>query len=253
MVRSKDGNDAVSRGVADLCATAAAPCRSTTANPIAATANTVPATEAQIYTLREGLYFGQSFPDDAVDYVRVAAFKTALLRAAWDAFRGGKGAHLRGDFETYREADHRDLHPVAPFITFEDRLVARHVRCWGRERSIFDPVHYLALLERKPGGFDFAQPLAGWDLPACFDVLRRRLEAAAADGHGTRAFIRVLRLLETHSLSQLADAVAYALDRGVIDPDSIRVVLDHRADRPVELRLDPLRSDLDRRRHVGRQ
>jgi transposase len=120
-------------------------------------------------------------------------------------------------------------------ITFEDRLVARHVRCWDRERSIFDPVHYLALLERKPGGFDFAQPLAGWDLPACFDVLRRRLEAATADGHGTRAFIRILRLLETHPLGQLADAVAYALDRGVIDPDSIRVVLDHRADQPVEL------------------
>jgi transposase len=120
-------------------------------------------------------------------------------------------------------------------IAFADRLVARHPRCWGREQSIFDPVHYLALLERKPGGFDFAQPLAGWELPACFGVLRRRLEAAADDGHGTRAFIRVLRLLETHSLGQLADAVAYALDRGVIDADSIRVILDHRADRPVEL------------------
>jgi hypothetical protein len=45
----------------------------------------------------------------------------------------------------------------------------------------------------------------------------------------------VLRLLETHSLGQLGDAVGYALDRGVIDPDSIRVILDHRADRPVEL------------------
>src|SRR5262249_23649429 len=34
-------------------------------------------------------------------------------------------------------------------IAFGDRLVARHRRCWDRERSIFDPVHYLALLERK--------------------------------------------------------------------------------------------------------
>jgi transposase len=119
-------------------------------------------------------------------------------------------------------------------ITFEDRLVARHPRCWDREQSIFDPVHYLALLERKPGGFDFAKPLAGWELPVCFDVLRRRLEAAG-DGHGTRAFIRVLRLLEAYPLGQLEDAVGYALDRGVIDPDSIRVILDHRADRPVEL------------------
>jgi transposase len=120
-------------------------------------------------------------------------------------------------------------------IAFEDRLVARHPRCWDRERSVFDPVHYLALLERKPGGFDFARPLEGWGLPGCFDVLRRRLDAAAADGHGTRSFVRVLRLLETHTVGQLADAVEYALGIGATDPDSIRVVLDHRADQPVEL------------------
>jgi transposase len=117
----------------------------------------------------------------------------------------------------------------------EDRLVARHPRCWERERSLFDPVHYLALLERKPGGFDFARPLEHWGLPECFGVLRRRLEAADRTGHGTRAFIRVLRLLEAFTLPQLTDAVEYALGIDVLDPDSIRVVLDHRADRPVDL------------------
>lgn len=120
-------------------------------------------------------------------------------------------------------------------IVFEDRLVARHLRCWDRERCCFDPVHYLALLERKPGGLDFARPLVAWDLPECFTVLRRRLEAADPSGHGTRAFVRVLRLLEVYSLTQLTDAVEYALGIDVIDPDSIRLVLDHRADRPVPL------------------
>jgi hypothetical protein len=96
-------------------------------------------------------------------------------------------------------------------------------------------VHYLALLERKPGGLDFARPLVAWDLPECFTVLRRRLEAADPSGHGTRAFVRVLRLLEVYSLTQLTDAVEYALGIDVIDPDSIRLVLDHRADRPVPL------------------
>jgi len=122
-------------------------------------------------------------------------------------------------------------------IVFEDKLVARHERCWGREQYRFDPVHYLALLERKPGGFDVAKPLERWDLPACFGLLRRRLEAD--DRHGTRGYIRVLRLLETHTLTQLTDAVEFALAIGVEDPDSIRSVLDHRADRPTELfRLD---------------
>jgi hypothetical protein len=57
--------------------------------------------------------------------------------------------------------------------------------------------------------------------------------------HGTKAFIRVLRFLETRTLSQLTDAVEYALDLDVIDPDSIRSILDHRAESPAELfRLD---------------
>jgi transposase len=120
-------------------------------------------------------------------------------------------------------------------IIHEDRLVTRHPRCWEREQYLFNPVHYLALLERKPGGFDFARPLEKWDLPECFAVLRRRLEAADASGHGTRTFIQVLRLLEKFTLTQLTDAVDYALDIGVLDPDSVRVILEYRADQPVDL------------------
>lgn len=118
-------------------------------------------------------------------------------------------------------------------IIHEDRVVARHPRCWEREQCRYDPLHYLAVLERKPGGFDYARPLKDWLLPECFPLLRRRLEAD--ERQGTRAFIRILRLLERHSLAQLTDAVAYALDRGVVDPDSVRVILDYRADRLVAL------------------
>lgn len=133
---------------------------------------------------------------------------------------------------------HRQLIVVATVdevrLVFQDRLVARHPRCWGREQPIFDPVHYLALLERKPGGFDFAKPLEGWQLPACFALLRRRLEAHNPR-HGTRSFIRVLRLLEKFSLTQLAEAVEYALDIDVIDVESLRTILEHRTQQPVKL------------------
>jgi hypothetical protein len=40
----------------------------------------------------------------------------------------------------------------------------------------YDPVHYLAPPERKPGALGFAAPLEGRELPVCFGVLRRRLE-----------------------------------------------------------------------------
>src|SRR5262249_49047787 len=46
----------------------------------------------------------------------------------------------------------------------------------------FEPLHYLALLERKPGALDYARPLAGWSLPEPFAALRRRLEGADPKG-----------------------------------------------------------------------
>ena len=119
-------------------------------------------------------------------------------------------------------------------LVFEDRLIAQHPRCWDRERTFFNPIHYLALLERKPGGFDYAKPLENWDLHECWDLLRRRLEAHDPR-HGTRSFIQVLRLLEKFPLPHLTAAVEYALDIDVIDAASIRTIADHRADRPVEL------------------
>ena len=133
---------------------------------------------------------------------------------------------------------HRQVTVVATVsevrLVFDDRLVAKHLRCWERERTCFDPIHYLALLERKPGGIDYAKPLENWDLPKCWPLLRRRLEAHDVK-HGTRSYIQVLRLLEKFSLSQLTAAVEYALDIDVIDAASIRTIAEHRADEPVKL------------------
>jgi len=98
-------------------------------------------------------------------------------------------------------------------LIFEDQLVARHERDWSKEQFHYEPLHYLALLERKPGGFDHAKPFEEWDLPVCFGILRRRLEAEQ-DGPGTREFIRILRLLEQHSLPTLKQAVQHALEIG---------------------------------------
>jgi len=95
-------------------------------------------------------------------------------------------------------------------VCFKEKMIASHRRLWGKEDVSFDPVHYLALLERKPGALDHARPLEAWELPECFAVLRRRLEAER-DGEGTREYVRVLRLLETHPLRTLRRAVEKAL------------------------------------------
>ena len=100
-------------------------------------------------------------------------------------------------------------------LIVNDRVVARHPRDWVRENVHYNPLHYLALLERKPGSLDFARPLEDWNLPECFGVLRRRLEGDRQSA-GRREFIRVLRLLETLELAELARAIERALAIGAL-------------------------------------
>lgn len=101
-----------------------------------------------------------------------------------------------------------------------EQVIARHRRLWSAEGVSFDPVHYLALLERKPGALDHARPLADWTLPECFSVLRRRQEAQW-EGEGTREYIGVLRLLEKHPLSALQRAVEQALRVNALTRDAL--------------------------------
>jgi transposase len=128
-------------------------------------------------------------------------------------------------------------------IECEGTVAAEHPRCWNRHRTIFNPIHYLALLERKPGALDFARPLAEWALPACFAALRSRLEADDPM-QGTVQYIRVLRLLESASLEELTGAVEAALARSTVSADLVRIVLEARRQK----RAEPL--SLERRPHL---
>lgn len=73
--------------------------------------------------------------------------------------------------------------------------IARHPRSYEREDMIFEPRHYLALLEQKASALDQAAPLAGWELPEEITRLRRLLEARLSK-RGKREYVQILRLLE---------------------------------------------------------
>jgi transposase len=144
----------------------------------------------------------------------------------------------RNDYSVPTTYAHHDLTVIGGIeevrIECATTLVAVHPRDWGREHVIYNPVHYLALLERKPGALDVAKPLSDWVLPECFGVLRRRLESDL--GHkGTREFIKVLRLMERCTLNQLAGAVIAALEIRATSADAIALVLAHRMEPPVSL------------------
>jgi transposase len=99
--------------------------------------------------------------------------------------------------------------------------IAHHPRSYEREDFVFDPLHYLALLEQKIGALDQAAPLVGWELPAEFATLRRLLEARMGKP-GKREFVQVLRLLEVFRPDDVLAGVRVALDRGVIGFDAVK-------------------------------
>jgi transposase len=100
-----------------------------------------------------------------------------------------------------------------------DKLIAKHRRCWDRECQIFDPMHYLELLERKPGSLDHARPLEDWQLPVCLNTYRKLLETHR--DNGTKEYIQILLLLKTYSIRQIAKAITKALNYRIYCYDGI--------------------------------
>jgi transposase len=117
-------------------------------------------------------------------------------------------------------------------------IIARHPRCYEREDVVFDPVHYLALIEQKINALDQAAPLADWDLPPEFQTLRRLMEARMHKA-GRREYVQVLRLLETFEFEELHAAVKAVLKLGAIGFDAVKhLVLCQVEKRPPRLDLD---------------
>ena len=117
-------------------------------------------------------------------------------------------------------------------------VIARHPRSYEKDDFVFDPIHYLPLLERKTAALDQAAPLQGWDLPQEYRTLRRLLEARMGR-RGKREFVQALRLLETFSMDEVHSVVQDALRLGAISFDAVKHLLLCRLEgKPPRLDLD---------------
>src|ERR1700690_2162804 len=123
-------------------------------------------------------------------------------------------------------------------ISAGSEVIARHSRSYGREEMIFNPLHYLALLDQKTNALDQAAPLQGWQLPEEFVELRRQMEARLGK-RGGREYVQVLRLLETFSVAEVAPGVRQALCFPAIAFDAVKhLVLCAIERRPPKLDLE---------------
>jgi len=122
-------------------------------------------------------------------------------------------------------------------IACRGTIIAVHARSYGKAEFVYNPLHYLALLEHKIRALDQAAPLDDWKLAECVHRLRRLMEARMGNP-GRREFIQVLRLMENFHQHQVEQAVAEALRLGAISFDAVKMLLLARLEnRPARLDL----------------
>jgi transposase len=108
------------------------------------------------------------------------------------------------------------------------QVIGEHPRCFERGRTLYNPWHYVAALERKPGALRNGAPFKDWNLPAAMTRLRERL---ARHGDGDRQFVDILSMVALYGLEAVTEACAAALDEQVVSSAHV-VNLLHRAAEP---------------------
>ena len=111
----------------------------------------------------------------------------------------------------------------------EGVVIGEHSRCFERGRTLYNPWHYVAALERKPGALRNGAPFKDWNLPASMTRLRERL---ARHPDGDRQFIDILLMVAPYGLEAVSAACAEALEEQVVTSAHVVNLLHRRAQAP---------------------
>lgn len=105
---------------------------------------------------------------------------------------------------------------------FNGQLIGLHRRQFGRDKTIYEPWHYLDVLKRKPGALRNGAPFQNWDLP---EALQRTRERLGNCSDGDRQFVGILAAVPAHGLQMVATACAEALVSKTVSRDLVLNIL----------------------------
>jgi hypothetical protein len=111
----------------------------------------------------------------------------------------------------------------------EGKCLARHDRCFSRQKKVLDLEHYLDVLSKKPGALAGSSALEQWRAqgkwPASFDRLWEELKKRRGKQDGTRAMVDLLLLGRTHGYDALRNAVDKTVAIGCMDVSAVVLLL----------------------------
>ncbi len=116
----------------------------------------------------------------------------------------------------------------------DGRVVGEHGRSFARDKTLFDPWHYVPILARKPGALRNGAPFKDWVLPAGLERVRRKLTSA---DDGDRQMVAILSAVLSDGLSAVEAACTEALLENVHSADVILNILARRRETVVPLTI----------------
>ena len=114
-------------------------------------------------------------------------------------------------------------------MVMNSTVVAIHQRHLGRDKVIYDPWHYLAVLEKKPGALRNGAPFKQWDLPESMVEVRKILEDRSG---GDRQFVGILSVVGRYGLEPVATACAQVIADKTVSSDVVLTILSRTHDEP---------------------
>ena len=111
----------------------------------------------------------------------------------------------------------------------EDEVIGEHERCWQKKNYVLDYMHFIPLLEKKPGGIHNSKVFKGQPWGQSFEKMRIELQWRYEED-GIRKFVNVLLLFCEYEESQVKAAVKTCVACRAFNDEAVRNVLEYKPD-----------------------
>lgn len=103
-------------------------------------------------------------------------------------------------------------------ILSQQHLIAQHDRLFGRDKVTFNPLHYVPLLERKPGALRNGAPFKNELMPKAIDKVK---EILLKHKGGDKDCVQILQCVQSSDLETVEVACQLALESEQVSRDYI--------------------------------
>ncbi len=155
---------------------------------------------AQVFAEEQPALLGVRAPFEAYKEQPVRVSTTSLV--AYDTNRYSVEADMVGKSVMLRAYAQRIV------VVEGGEIIGEHRRVFGRHQIVYDPWHYVGVLQRKPGALRNGAPFRDWQLPEALVGMRQALGTHA---DGDRQFVAILGAVGTYGLEPVVAACAQAL------------------------------------------